>query len=135
MSSKVGRPAFKITEKIIKKAEKLAAGGRTQAQIASSLGIHIDTLCVKKNEYSEFSEAIKKGQAKSNATIENALYKSAKGGNVTAQIFYLKNRVKDDWKDRQEVEAKVDFSFSDILNSAIRRKRAISEKEIGYRDS
>ena len=40
--------------------------------------------------------------------IENALFKSALDGNVTAQIFWLKNRRPDKWRDRQE--SKVDLT-------------------------
>jgi len=34
--------------------------------------------------------------------VEDALFKSALGGNITAQIFWLKNRAPDRWKDRYE---------------------------------
>lgn len=42
-------------------------------------------------------------------TVEDALYASALKGNVTAQIFWLKNRAKERWKDRYEhgVEGKM----------------------------
>jgi len=40
--------------------------------------------------------------------VEDALYKSCITGNVTAQIFYLKNRSKGRWKD------KFDFGTDDI---------------------
>ena len=36
--------------------------------------------------------------------VEDALLKSAKKGNVIAQIFYLKNRGKGKWSDRTELE-------------------------------
>lgn len=35
-------------------------------------------------------------------TVEDALYKAAIGGNIVAQIFWLKNRAHDRWKDRYE---------------------------------
>jgi len=98
-----GRPKFEITPDIIKRVETYAAQGLTQEQIARCLGICYDTLNERKKEYSEFSEAIKAGQAKGLATVSNALFVGAKGGNTTAQIFYLKNRGPDDWKDRQAV--------------------------------
>ena len=37
-------------------------------------------------------------------TVEDALYTGATKGNVVAQIFWLKNRAKDRWKDKQEYE-------------------------------
>lgn len=44
-------------------AERLAAHGLTKAQIARSLGFSYQTLNEKAKEFSEFSDAIKKGQA------------------------------------------------------------------------
>ena len=35
-------------------------------------------------------------------TVEDALFSNAVKGNVTAQIFWLKNRAPDRWKDRYE---------------------------------
>ena len=44
--------------------------------------------------------------------VEGALYRDALEGNVTAQIFFLKNKRSADWKDRSYVENTVDFSKS-----------------------
>ena len=100
----MARPAIQITDEIITKAERLAAQGLTQEQIARCLGWNPATLYEKKKQFSEFSESIKKGQAKGLAEITNALFESAKGGNVTAQIFFLKNRDPESWRDKQAVE-------------------------------
>ena len=86
------------------KVESLAAQGLTKKQIAYSLGIGESTLYEKQKTNPEFLEAIKKGQAKGIGTITNALFQSGKGGNVTAQIFYLKNRQPDKWSDRRQHE-------------------------------
>ena len=102
MAKNVGRPKIIVDEKFCAKAESLAAQGLTKQQIALSLGIGVSTLCDKQNKHPEFLEAIKRGQAKGIATIANALFQTAKGGHVTAQIFYLKNRAPDEWKDRVE---------------------------------
>jgi hypothetical protein len=52
------------------------------------------------------------GRAKGLAEVSNSLFESAAGGNVTSQIFYLKNRSPDDWRDRfeQKVDVKADFT-------------------------
>jgi len=52
--------------------------------------------------FTELAEAIKKGKHKGLAVITNALFDKAKGGDTTAQIFYLKNRAPDEWKDRRD---------------------------------
>ena len=96
----MGRPAFKITDRVIKRAEALARKGLTKEQIAHMLGIAYSTLNEKTKKYPEFSEAIKVGQSKGVAVISNALFNNAKNGSVTAQIFFLKNRSPNEWKDR-----------------------------------
>ena len=40
--------------------------------------------------------------------VENALLKNALDGNVTAQIFWLKNRKKNEWRDKVEYETNND---------------------------
>jgi predicted transcriptional regulator len=97
-----GRPPFKITKEVLTKVETLASRGLTQQQIADALGIHVGTLCEKKNQFNEFNEAIKSGQAKGISTVANQLFENAKNGDNTAAIFYLKNRA--GWADKVEQE-------------------------------
>ena len=85
------------------KVEALAAQGLTVDQIASCLGISRSTLYSRMGSEKTVLDAIKDGRAKGIATITNALFQSGKGGNITAQIFYLKNRQPDEWRDRREI--------------------------------
>ena len=98
--SNAGQKGFEVTPDILRRVEAHAAAGMTKKEIAASLGIHGATLYRKINKDSEFSDAIKTGQAKGIATITNALFVNAKSGNTTAQIFFLKNRSPENWKDR-----------------------------------
>lgn len=84
----------------LNEVERLAGLGLTMEQIAASLGISRTTLQTRKAESEQFAQAIQKGQASGIATIANALWENARGGNVTAQIFFLKARAQ--WKDRHE---------------------------------
>jgi hypothetical protein len=86
----------------LKQVEEFASQGLSQEQIAAALGISARTLGARKAESAEFAEAIKKGQAKGIQEVANALFQNAKGGNVTAQIFFLKARAQ--WKDKHEGE-------------------------------
>ncbi len=95
------RPKF---EPDLKRVEALAAQGLTQAQICSVLGISEQTLYKYKKINKEFAEALKKGQHKGIAVVTNALMEQAKSGNLGAQIFYLKNRARADWKDKWDLE-------------------------------
>ena len=104
----------------------MARDGLTQQQIANNLGISIDTLIENKKKYSEFNDALKKGKEVIDFEVENALLKRALGyeyeeetyengiltkkvkkqipPDTTAQIFWLKNRKPNNWKDRIETD-------------------------------
>lgn len=84
----------------LKEVERLASLGLTMEQIAASMGIGTRTLERRKADLAEVAEAIKKGQAKGISEVANALWSNAMGGNVTAQIFFLKARAQ--WKDKHE---------------------------------
>jgi len=118
----MARPKIEITKELCKKAEALAAQGLTSSQIASVLGMGESTLYEKQKEFTEFSESIKKGRDKGIASITNALFTTARGGNLGAMIFYLKNRA--GWKDKVETEhtgdglkidVKIGDRFQDLL--------------------
>lgn len=112
---------FEITDDVCKKAEALAAQGLTMDQIASCLGIARSTMFDKQANYVDFSDAIKTGRHKGIAQVTNYLMESAKKGNVAAQIFYLKNRAKDDWKDSQDLNVKktIQHTTNDIARERL----------------
>lgn len=78
--------------------------GATDKQIAENLKISPDTLIEYKKQYSEFSECLKNTRAYVDAQVENALLKRALDGDITAQIFWLKNRRPSKWRDRPKEE-------------------------------
>ena len=80
----------------------------TEEQIAKNMGISRRTLTEWKTDHPPILHAIKKGREVCDFEIENALVQSALDGNVTAQIFYLKNRMPKKWKDRPIDEADED---------------------------
>ena len=81
-----------------------ARDGLTDEQIASNMGIAVSTLYIWKKEHLEISETLKKVKEVVDYEVENALHKSALEGNVTAQIFWLKNRKPDKWRDKQDIK-------------------------------
>ena len=101
-----GRPRFEITPEVCEKVENLSAQGLTVEQISLVLGINKSTMFDKQNEYSDFSDALKRGRGKGVANVTNALYTKAIDGDNTAMIFYLKNRA--GWVDKQEVQSTVE---------------------------
>lgn len=106
--------------------EGWARDGLTDKDISRNIGISESTLNAWKKQFPEFSESLKKNKEVADRQVENALHKSAVGyyyeedvvtnqgdvvtvkkyskPNVTAQIFWVKNRMPDKWRDKQEIE-------------------------------
>ena len=101
-----------------------ARAGLNNEQIAKNIGVNISTFYAWQKKHEEFSEVLKKSKEVADFEVENALYKSALEGNTTAQIFWLKNRMPDKWRDKQDLEVSGDLSISDV----IRRSRERMEK-------
>lgn len=90
--------------------ESWARDGLTDEQIAHNMGICRDTLIQWKKRFPDISDTLKKGKDVVDVEVENALLNLAKQGNITAIIFWLKNRKPDKWKDKPTTEN------TDILN-------------------
>ena len=104
--------------------EGWARDGLTNEQIAENMGVSRTTLYNWENKDVNIMNALKQGKEVVDRHVENALYKSAIGfqyeeetvtnagtvvttkkyskPNVTAQIFWLKNRKTDTWRDKTE---------------------------------
>ena len=102
-----------ITEEGLTLLEGWARLGLVDEQIAHNMGISTSTLYDWKNKYPEISKALKKGKEVVNFEVENALYKSALSGNVTAQIYWLNNRMPKRWRNKQESENGAESSIED----------------------
>lgn len=101
--AKVGRKT-KYDDFIDRKGLVLVEGwardGLTDLQIAKNIGVAMSTFCEWKNKHPEFSEALKRSKEAADYEVENALFKKAKMGDVTAMIFWLKNRQPRKWRDK-----------------------------------
>ena len=78
--------------------------GLTDEQIAHNMGISRSTLSEYKVKYKDIADTLKKGKDVVDIQVENALLKSALEGSNTAQIFWLKNRRPDRWRDKRDVD-------------------------------
>ena len=124
-----------LTPEGLTRIEGWARDGLIDEQIAKNIGIGLTTLKDWRAKYPTIETALKKGKAPVDLAVENALYKSATGFSktlrkpvklrrqdgseyidyaeeeiyippqVTAQIFWLKNRRRDRWKDKPEADA------------------------------
>ena len=113
----------------INKIIALGSQGLTSGQIARCLGVSWSTIDRRRKENADIEEAIKKGAALGVEKISNALMTSARDGNVTAQIFYLKNRAPDQWNDTQQVNHNLDLAG--ILSNANSRILDVRPDEPG----
>ena len=84
--------------------EGWARDGLTDEQIANNIGISRSTLFEWRKNNQDISNALKKGKEVVDYEVENALLQNALNGNITAQIFWLKNRRKMQWRDKVEYE-------------------------------
>lgn len=92
--------------------EEWSTQGLYIKDIAAKMGISVTTVYDWMNKNPKIAAAIKKGRDKSIDMVENALFKSAINGNVTAMIFYLKNRAPERYKDR--VDNNINTNIKDI---------------------
>lgn len=143
-----------LTPEGLLKIEGWARDGLTDEQIAEKMGIVTSTLYEWKKQYSEISEALKSGKEVVDRQVENALLKRALGyeyeevsekyemgilterkitkkqvvPDTTAQIFWLKNRKPDEWRDKQTVEipglAEGQSKLSELLEQRRMRRDA-----------
>jgi hypothetical protein len=101
----------------------MATLGATDAEIAHAIGINTSTFWRWKGTHVDFCNALRAGQAEADDRVERSLYQRAVGysfnavkigayGTVpyvehvppdtTACVFWLKNRRRDDWRDKSE---------------------------------
>lgn len=103
-----GRPT-KFTAELSETVRKLGKLGCTDVEIAHSLGVCEKTIDVWKKKHPEFLQSLNSGKSEADNEVVESLFKRAKGtdehpGDTTACIFWLKNRQRDRWRDKQEVE-------------------------------
>lgn len=100
--------------------------GLIDKQIYKNMGISRTTFYKWKSENSEFADLLKRGKEIADREVENALFKSATGfvgpdekyypPNTTAQIFWLKNRKHDEWRDKRETDVNVSTPVSETAS-------------------
>ena len=123
-----GKYEYWLTEDGLLLLEGWARDGLTDEQLAEKMGIGARTLYDWKLKYPQISQALKKGKEVVDIQVENALLKRALGyefqeerversskdgvkvvqtikhipPDTTAQIFWLKNRRPNRWRDKPE---------------------------------
>jgi len=143
-----GRPtAYK--KEYAKQAAQLCALGATDDEMAEFFGVHRATLYRWKLDHQDFCDSIKAAKDVADERVERSLYQKATGyetteeqaikvktgqheevvevvqvrkhvpADTTAAIFWLKNRRKDDWRDKTETDVTVTHRFHDLTDQEI----------------
>lgn len=124
--------------------EGWARDGLTDEQIAHNMGVTARTLYLWKEKYIQIFQALKKGKEVVDIEVENALLKRALGyeyteekveisekdgkkvvqtvkhvaPDTTAQIFWLKNRRPEKWRDKPETpDTKQDETLGRLIEA------------------
>ena len=130
--------------------EGWAREGLTDEQIAKRMRISPGTLYDWEKKYPEISEALKKGKEVIDYEVERALLQRALGydaqdtkvelgpdgsktvqtlrhipGDTTAQIFWLKNRRPDKWRDRREAAEFNEQEQADVVSAFLKAVRPV----------
>ena len=147
-----GKYEYWLTSEGLLKIEGWARDGLTDEQISEKMGINRRTLTDWKSKYDPISLTLKRGKEVVDRQVENALLKRAlgyeyeevkekfEGGEMTertvvkkevipdttAQIFWLKNRKPDKWRDKPDYE---DTSAIDKLDSILKEMRDNAVKQ------
>ena len=123
---KPGRKRITFTDEQLEEIKHLAGLGVSESAIADKMGVSLSTIARRKRDSDKFDTTLKAGKLKAVAEVSNALFDSATGRNgnppnVSAQIFFLKNRGEGvaSWSDVQKIENT--FSLGDVINSAKER--------------
>lgn len=119
-----GKYEYWLTEEGLLLLEGWARDGLTDEQIAHNIGISISTLNNWKNKYVEILESLKKGKEVVDYAVENALLKNALRGDTTAQIYWLKNRRPDKWRDKPGYEDTRELDKLDAILKGLRDNAA-----------
>lgn len=110
----MGRRAHKPEPAQRRQVEALAAYGIPEADISRVAGIDPKTL------RKHYRDELDLGQTKANAQVAGFLFNAARGGNVTAQIFWLKTRA--NWKEAPFEHRHVGtFAVRELSDEALER--------------
>jgi len=136
-----GRPTKRSEAKRVE-IMKLARDGKTNKEICETVGIGTKTFYTWKSDNKEFAHTLKKNKDVADSMVEAALFQRASGYNIeeekvhfdkdgnvsratthkhfapdtTAQIFWLSNRKKKEWKQRNTLDLGEDTRKDFILS-------------------
>jgi len=146
VGNKGGGAPSKYKPEFAKQAFRLCLMGAIDTDLADFFEVTEPTINTWKKDHVEFSLALKKGKQVADGKVAHKLYQRATGyshpdidikvienkivktdlikhypPDTTAGIFWLKNRQKDKWRDKQTVEIEWDKLSDDQLDNILKR--------------
>ena len=136
----------------VERAREMCLAGAINPELAAEFGVTVATINNWRSKFPEFRAAMVAAKEVADTRVERSLYERANGysfeavkifcgkdgqvtkvpyiehvpPDVTAQIFWLKNRQPDKWRDKQDLELSGGVSLADAIAEA--RKRASKSK-------
>jgi transposase len=120
----VGRPT-KYRPEFCERVIEMGKYGASKHEMAAKLDIHYDNFKEWQEKHPEFHVAVKQSLYYSQAWWEEngrtATFGGCDGFNATSYIFNMKNRFKEDWRDRVETDNKHTHEVSEAQADVARR--------------
>lgn len=102
-----GRPTD-YTPELGDKILELMKGGLSLAAAAAECDVHRQRVYEWETKYPEFSDTVKLARVKRQAFLERRLLTAEAQCVVTSSIFALKNAGPEDWREKVEIDARVE---------------------------
>lgn len=122
----------KYCENIADRIVAAIKDGSTQKAAAKMNGITPESLSIWKSKYSEFGEAVERAQGCAQVLAEQSLLRIAARGNVTALMFYLRNRHPSEWQELQRREITVKETFEDWVAASGKPSTSAEQAEASH---
>jgi hypothetical protein len=122
VKGKPGRPKIVIDWELV---QKLAHIQCTQAEIASTIGVSVDTL----HRHPEFAEVYKRGAEGGRKSLRRMQFESATKGNVVMQIWLGKQYLGQ--ADKQLVDTRVVRGLTDLTDEELKNLIGEAKAAIG----
>ena len=147
--------AVQYDPKFAEQGRKLCLLGATQADLAEFFGISVERLRSWELKHPEFREALELGRAQADAEVADRLFRRAIGykrklqkafqhqgqpvvvdieeempPDTIAGIFWLKNRRRENWRDRHDHDVNAGESLISILSGLNEPKNVVLKRPI-----